>query len=90
MWRGVYQSVARHDSIETSPSNPKGKGEPLSKEEVALLTEWIKQGAKYDKHWSYKQTELKRGTPLLIACLIISMVLPATFFDSGIKTASMT
>jgi hypothetical protein len=35
---------------------PKGKGEPLSKEEVALLTEWIKQGAKYDKHWSYKQT----------------------------------
>ncbi|MBT3636433.1 MAG: DUF1553 domain-containing protein [Opitutae bacterium] len=35
---------------------PKGKGEPLSKEEVALLTEWIKQGAEYDKHWSYKQT----------------------------------
>lgn len=34
---------------------PKGKGEPLTKEEVALLTEWIKQGAKYDKHWSYKQ-----------------------------------
>ncbi len=35
---------------------PKGKGEPLSKEEVALLAEWIKQGAEYDKHWSYKQT----------------------------------
>ena len=34
---------------------PKGKGEPLTKDEVALLTEWIKQGAKYDKHWSYKQ-----------------------------------
>jgi hypothetical protein len=35
---------------------PKGKGERLSGEEVALLTEWIKQGAKYDEHWSYKQT----------------------------------
>ena len=33
---------------------PKGRGERLSKEEVALLTEWIKQGAQYDKHWSYK------------------------------------
>ena len=33
---------------------PKGRGERLSEEEVALLTEWIKQGAKYDKHWSYK------------------------------------
>ena len=35
---------------------PKGKGEPLTKDEVALLTEWVKQGAKYDKHWSYKQS----------------------------------
>lgn len=33
---------------------PKGRGERLSEEEVALLTKWIKQGAKYDKHWSYK------------------------------------
>ncbi len=33
---------------------PKGRGERLSEEEVALLTEWIKQGANYDKHWSYK------------------------------------
>ena len=33
---------------------PKGRGEKLSEEEVALLTEWIKQGAQYDKHWAYK------------------------------------
>ena len=33
---------------------PKGRGEQLSKEEVDLLTEWIRQGAKFDKHWSYK------------------------------------
>ena len=35
---------------------PKGKGQPLNEEEVALLRQWIKQGAKYDKHWAYKQT----------------------------------
>ena len=33
---------------------PKGRGERLSEEEVALLREWIRQGAKFDKHWSYK------------------------------------
>ena len=41
---------------------PKGKGQPLNEEEVALLSEWIKQGAKYDKHWSYKQT-VRREVP---------------------------
>lgn len=41
---------------------PKGKGERLTKQEVALLTEWIKQGGKYDKHWSYKQP-LRPQTP---------------------------
>ena len=51
---------------------PKGKGQPLTEEEVALLSEWIKQGAKYDKHWSYKQTvrrkfRLARPTPSIIS-----------------------
>ena len=41
---------------------PKGRGERLSEEEVALLTEWIKQGAQYDKHWSYK-TPLRAQVP---------------------------
>jgi hypothetical protein len=27
----------------------------LSQEEVDVLQKWIKQGAKYDKHWAYKQ-----------------------------------
>ena len=33
---------------------PAGKGQPLSKKEVDLLTRWIKQGAEYAKHWSYE------------------------------------
>jgi hypothetical protein len=41
---------------------PKGRGERLSEEEVSLLTEWIKQGAQYDKHWSYK-TPLRAQVP---------------------------
>lgn len=33
---------------------PAGKGAPLSKEEIESLTQWIKQGAGYAKHWSYE------------------------------------
>ena len=33
---------------------PVGKGQPLSKQEVDLLTRWIRQGAGYAKHWSYE------------------------------------
>ncbi len=33
---------------------PVGKGQPLSKQEIELLTRWIRQGAGYAKHWSYE------------------------------------
>ncbi|MBE7178420.1 MAG: hypothetical protein INR69_18610, partial [Mucilaginibacter polytrichastri] len=29
------------------------KHEPLSKEEIDLLTSWVKQGAKWGEHWAY-------------------------------------
>ena len=48
----LFRVTLEHGDQELMP--PKGRGERLSEEEVALLTEWIKQGAKYDKHWSYK------------------------------------
>ncbi|MGZ0172594.1 MAG: DUF1553 domain-containing protein [Planctomycetales bacterium] len=33
---------------------PPNKGEPLTKSEVELLTNWVKQGAGYAKHWAYQ------------------------------------
>ena len=33
---------------------PVGKGQPLSKAEVDLLAQWIREGAGYAKHWSYE------------------------------------
>ena len=33
---------------------PEGKADRLSTEEVALLEKWIRQGAEYSKHWSYR------------------------------------
>ncbi|MBC7875021.1 MAG: DUF1549 domain-containing protein, partial [Ferruginibacter sp.] len=29
------------------------KHDPLSKEEISILTDWIKQGAKWGEHWAY-------------------------------------
>ena len=31
---------------------PADSGKPLSKQEIALLTNWISQGAEYQRHWS--------------------------------------
>ena len=36
--------------------------DPLTKEEIEIITKWIKQGAKWDEHWAYlkpKEPELK-------------------------------
>lgn len=35
------------------------EGERLSKDQVALLTRWIKQGAGYEQHWSYRPLQVK-------------------------------
>jgi len=41
-----------------------GAGEPLTEREIALLSRWIEQGAKWQKHWSFippKRPELPKG-----------------------------
>lgn len=50
----IYR-VTTDDDIDMMP--PEGKGEPLSKEEVALLSRWIEQGGKYAQHWSYQKPQ---------------------------------
>ena len=48
----MFRIILEEDDDELMP--PKGKGDRLTQDEVALVTKWIKQGAEYDKHWSYK------------------------------------
>ena len=33
------------------------EGDPLSKEEINLLTQWIEEGAKWEDHWAYIKPE---------------------------------
>lgn len=48
----IYR-ILSDDEDEVMP--PPGKGEPFTKAEVALLEQWIKEGAEYEVHWSYQK-----------------------------------
>lgn len=36
------------------PQNPQGEATPMKPEEIAILREWIKQGAVYRPHWAFE------------------------------------
>ena len=40
------------------------KGEPLTKKEISILTDWINQGATWGRHWAFKPVE-KTSPPTL-------------------------
>ncbi len=46
--------VSASDKDEQMPPHDHKGGKRLKPHEIALLTEWIKGGAKYDLHWAYK------------------------------------
>nr|MBI1231111.1 DUF1553 domain-containing protein [Cytophagales bacterium] len=45
----LIKRITHHDPELRMPL----EGEPLEKEEIALLTKWINQGAKWKDHWAY-------------------------------------
>ncbi len=47
--------IVEEDENERMP--PKGKGSRLSASDIALLKQWIAEGAKFDRHWSYQIPE---------------------------------
>ena len=48
----LIQRIQSDDPMEAMPPRSSGH-KPLSKSEIAKLTEWVRQGAPYAKHWSY-------------------------------------
>src|SRR6185295_4728936 len=47
----LIKRITSADDDERMP--PKESGKKLTPREIRLLTEWVKQGAPYDQHWSY-------------------------------------
>ncbi|MBS1532592.1 MAG: PSD1 domain-containing protein [Bacteroidetes bacterium] len=52
----LYRRITTSDSSEMMPE-PKSNLKRLSPYEVALIKKWIKQGAKYEKHWAFVPPE---------------------------------
>ncbi|MBX2842433.1 MAG: DUF1553 domain-containing protein [Flammeovirgaceae bacterium] len=50
----MIKRIAHQDPKERMPP----ESEPLDKEEIKLLTEWINQGAKWGTHWAYEPPKL--------------------------------
>ena len=48
----ILHRIATDDSDEIMP--PPKANKALSKDEISLLTEWIKSGGKYEAHWSFE------------------------------------
>jgi len=53
----LYRRITTSDSSEMMPSL-KSNLKPLSPYEVKLIKKWIKQGAKYEKHWAFVPPKL--------------------------------
>jgi hypothetical protein len=49
----MIHRIKHHDPEIRMPQD----GDPLSKEEIELITQWIKQGAKWQDHWAYVKPE---------------------------------
>lgn len=49
----MIRRILSDDPKEKMPKN----APPLSKDEIGILKKWIDQGAKWEKHWSYKKIE---------------------------------
>ena len=37
------------------PQSPQGEAKPMKPEEIAVLKEWVKEGAVYRPHWAFER-----------------------------------
>ena len=37
------------------PQSPQGEAKPMKPEEIAVLKEWVKEGAVYRPHWAFEK-----------------------------------
>ena len=56
----LLERVNSHDAGELMP--PPEIGKPLTEQQIGLLKRWIREGALYERHWSFTQPE-SQGLP---------------------------
>ena len=51
----LIKRIESHDPHYLMPQNAQGQASPMKPEEVAVLREWIKEGAVYRPHWAFEK-----------------------------------
>ncbi len=50
----LISRIESHDPHYLMPQNPQGEAKPMSAGEIAILKEWIREGAVYRPHWAFE------------------------------------
>lgn len=50
----LIKRIESHDPHYLMPQNPQGEAKPMSAGEIAILREWIREGAVYRPHWAFE------------------------------------
>jgi mono/diheme cytochrome c family protein len=51
----LVKRIESHDPHYLMPQNAQGEAKPMKPEEIAILKEWIKEGAVYRPHWAFEK-----------------------------------
>jgi mono/diheme cytochrome c family protein len=51
----LIKRIESHDPHYLMPQNAQGEAKPMKPEEIAVLKEWIKEGAVYRPHWAFEK-----------------------------------
>ena len=50
----LIKRIKSKDPHHLMPQNAQGEAKPMKPEEIAILREWIKEGAVYRPHWAFE------------------------------------
>ena len=51
----LIKRIEMHDPHHLMPQNAQGEAKPMKPEEIAILRQWVKEGAVYRPHWAFDQ-----------------------------------
>ena len=51
----LIKRIESKDSHHLMPQNPQGEAKPMNAADIAILREWVKEGAVYRPHWAFEK-----------------------------------
>ncbi|SFS13105.1 Concanavalin A-like lectin/glucanases superfamily protein [Granulicella pectinivorans] len=51
----LIRRIESTDAHHLMPQSPEGEAKPMKPEEIAILKEWVKEGAHYRPHWAFEE-----------------------------------